>query len=583
MADKIVLGDVRFKRGPESRFPQLADGEPAVTTDTGKLFFGTPSGNMELPKKEEVTGLSSRVGAIETGLSQHTANIGDLSTLPAWLQENLAFAIKAMYDSMTEINVRTPPYNLKGDGTDESVAIQSLLNLALTNSSVYLYFPEGTYGMSGYLRLYKNTFVRMHTKATIKRLGLGYKVFVNGQMSNTTYATGYNGEGNIHFSGGTIDLNQSTLATDKTVSAFDLGHAENLSFTNLTVKNGQIGHYFQVVGCKNVRFKDCWFGDVVQSSTVSTAYELIQIEAMTEAGFPSFGSYDNTISRDIFIEGCTFKNVIRAIGTHSDAGVLNENIHIKNCTFDTSYDRPLSLMTYKGCVVKDNLFLGSGADTIYLNKVTDSTIEGNTVLGSQKTGIYATSSHGNKFARNILKDVALATVGAYAAIRLISSNNNTFDDNTVTATVPNYTFALFTSDGSVNNRIISHQFTKGKTATISGADATEHANIQIGNGQDLLFDGDLATNGAIGTLTHDIRNYSYIVVVGNDNSSATATLVTSVVPKAILLLGTTSRFRFIADDSNANERIDFSFPTGTSIQADAVLGTCHIRKVIGIV
>jgi hypothetical protein len=61
MADKIVLGDVRFKRGPESRLPQLADGEPAVTTDTGKLFFGTPSGNVQLAKQVDIDNYTSQL------------------------------------------------------------------------------------------------------------------------------------------------------------------------------------------------------------------------------------------------------------------------------------------------------------------------------------------------------------------------------------------------------------------------------------------------------------------------------------------------------------------------------------------
>jgi pectate lyase len=109
---------------------------------------------------------------------------------------------------------------------------------------------------------------------------------MNGENGNSTYVSGgYNGEGNIHFKGGTIDLNYSTLASDRTISAFDLGHAENISFTGLTIKNGQQGHYFQVSSCKNVRFKDCWFGNVNYRDTSSNAYELIQIEVATVIKF----------------------------------------------------------------------------------------------------------------------------------------------------------------------------------------------------------------------------------------------------------------------------------------------------------
>jgi hypothetical protein len=63
-----MADEVRFLRGPESRLPQLDIGEPAITIDTEKLFFGTPSGNVELPKKSDVNGVSQRVETLETDI-----------------------------------------------------------------------------------------------------------------------------------------------------------------------------------------------------------------------------------------------------------------------------------------------------------------------------------------------------------------------------------------------------------------------------------------------------------------------------------------------------------------------------------
>lgn len=65
-----MADEIRFLRGPEIRLPRLDNGEPAITTDTGKLFFGTPSGNVELPKKEDVNGLASRVQTLENDIVQ---------------------------------------------------------------------------------------------------------------------------------------------------------------------------------------------------------------------------------------------------------------------------------------------------------------------------------------------------------------------------------------------------------------------------------------------------------------------------------------------------------------------------------
>ncbi|PEJ48215.1 hypothetical protein CN692_24215 [Bacillus sp. AFS002410] len=484
----------------------------------------------------------------------------------------------------------------KGDGvTDDTTAIRNAFYYAKTNGSVKLYFPKGTYLISNYIQVYKNTNVEFHPKAIVKRIGSYFKMFANGPIGDASYvSSGYNGDGNIHFNGGTFDLNcqEGTLyplATTQTISFFDLGHAENITFTEITVENGQIGHYFQISSCKNIRFKRCVLGDVNYTDTSSTNFELIQIEVATASSFPSFGSYDLTISRDIYIEECVFKNVIRAVGTHSDAQygtadtIFCENINITNNIFDTSFDNMLNLTGEKYATVENNIIMNAGGYGISLYKTEDSSIKGNTVLNSQKSGLMLDTSHNNKFSKNIYKEVGLSTSANYAANRIIASNNNTFDDDTVTAITPKYNNAWYSSGGSVGNKIVSHNYKKGTTALISGSDTTEIDNIKIGAGQSVLFDGDLATNGASATLSQDIKNFSLIIVMANDNSSATASMVMTTIAKLAIITGTTSRFRIVCDDSSAADKIDFSFPTTTSIQADAISGTSHIRKVIGIV
>jgi parallel beta-helix repeat protein len=574
---------IQIKRGQSVNMPTLYDGQPAFAEDTEELWIGTPGGNVNVTKGRAITELVDEFNNLlaPTTLYDMENQSLDLNTLKMGYVDA----------KLNQLYMNVKSNNAKGDGvTDDTVAFQSSFNLAKDNGYVKLYIPEGTYLISSYIRLYKNTFVEMHPNAVIKRIGSTVKVFMNGENGNATYVSGgYNGEGNIHFKGGTIDLNNTTLGTDKTLSAFDLGHAEDLSFTELTIKNGQIGHYYQISSCKNVRFKDCWFGAVSYTDTSSTLYELIQVEVATSTSFPSFGAYDFTISRDIFFERCTFDGVIRALGNHSDGlyGTANtifcENVQVRNCIFKNSSDNMVNLTAFKGLVFEDNLIINATGYGIYTLKVEDSQFKGNTVLNVQKTGLWLDTSHNNKVSKNYFKETALSTISSYGALRVNASNYNTFDDNTVTSGVVNYTYAWYSSGGSVGNKIISHNFTKGKTATIGGADSTEMSNYQIGAGQDVLYDGDLSAALAVGTLLHDIRNYNFLVIMGNDNSSTTAQLISSVLPKSALMIGTTSRFRLICDDSNATDRVDFSFPTGTSIQVDAVNGTCHIRKVIGIV
>ncbi|WP_088012299.1 right-handed parallel beta-helix repeat-containing protein [Gottfriedia acidiceleris] len=299
------------------------------------------------------------------------------------------------------INVKEPPYNLKGDGTDETKSIQALLDLAKSKGSVSLYFPKGVYGMSGYLRMYKNTNIQMSKDTVIKRLGKGNNVFVNGEFGNKTYATGYNGEGNIHFNGGTIDLNSkdAPIRIDKNISAFDIGHGNNISFSNMTIKNGQNGHYFQISSSANIRFKNCIFKDVYHNSSINNMnYELIQIETANKRSFPTFGGYDLTISKNITIDNCIFKNVIRAIGTHGDGKygtedvIYSKNIRIQNCKFKNSIDNMLNLTAYDNVVLKNNKIENAGGHGIYALHVKNSVISGNTIINTQKSSILERNS-----------------------------------------------------------------------------------------------------------------------------------------------------------------------------------------------
>jgi hypothetical protein len=68
--------EIRFQRGPENRLPLLDNGEPAITTDTGKLFYGTPSGNVEVPKKKDIERRGIDVtnhGAVGDGVTDSTS------------------------------------------------------------------------------------------------------------------------------------------------------------------------------------------------------------------------------------------------------------------------------------------------------------------------------------------------------------------------------------------------------------------------------------------------------------------------------------------------------------------------------
>jgi len=487
------------------------------------------------------------------------------------------------------INVKDHPYNAKGNGTtNDTAALQSALNVARDAGSATIYIPDGTYPYTTYLRLYKNTTVIMGPNAIIKRTGSVNKCFVNGELGNANYvpAGGYTGEGNIHFYGGTIDMNQSVgIGASVTMSAFDLGHGYDISFHRLTIKNGQIGHYFQVSGCKNVRFYDCWFGNVVYSDMTSATWECLQIEKLNSVSFPSFGIFDSTPSVDILIDGCTFDGVIRGVGQHGTPPVADfpSNIRIVNCRFNNSAEDMITLLGYRDVIVDNCILTNVASNGINLTSTGDFKISNVDMANVGKQGVLSTDSFDGSFDTVYIKDSGTSSAGTYAALRIANGSNLVFDNTSVTYTTsPAYSRAFFIDGGGTGNRIVNHKFRAGTVGTIGGV-AADYQALEMGNGQTVLFDGDLSTPAAIGSLSDDIRSYNYLIIVGNDGSSDTAVLTTVQIPKAIYTIGaTTARYKIVLDDTSTTDRIDFSFPTATSIQVDVVMGTCHIRKVIGM-
>ncbi|PGV53330.1 right-handed parallel beta-helix repeat-containing protein [Bacillus sp. AFS037270] len=375
------------------------------------------------------------------------------------------------------INIKD--FGAKGDGiADDTKVIQNALNIARDYGSIKLYFPKGVYHTKS-LRIYKNTSVTLNQKATIKRVGTGYYLFTNGQVGNTHYATKYNGEGNIHFKGGTIDLNtiNAPIPDDKGTVAFNIAHAENISFRNLTIINGQNGHYFQISSSKNVLFDRCWFGNVHYTNTTSKNYELIQIEEATEISFPTFGSYDRTVSTNITIQNSHFENVIRAIGTHSYSrakdGITplryNKNIVIRNNVFKKSISQFGHFEGFKNVVFENNVVVDSGEDPIYFNQSSHNTVKNNYFIRSQRSGLNLKQADSNIIERNSFIDTCLDSSYPCSTLLGVTSHQNKIINNKIVRTKNTTTLQLTKSKGNdIKNNKVMNDF-KSKTAILNQA------------------------------------------------------------------------------------------------------------------
>ena len=79
---------LQFKRGLAASIPDLATGEPGVTTDTEQVYIGMPSGNAELAKQEALDALSEQlsgevaeqIAALQEDIAAIQGQIGELGT-----------------------------------------------------------------------------------------------------------------------------------------------------------------------------------------------------------------------------------------------------------------------------------------------------------------------------------------------------------------------------------------------------------------------------------------------------------------------------------------------------------------------
>ena len=115
--------------------------------------------------------------------------------------------------------------------------------------------------------------------------------------------------------------------------AIEMGHNRNVTISGITFKNCYNGHFIELDAGKNIHIKDCEFKNL---SDRDGFREAINIDNPEIKGFYiTWSSLDKTGNRDVYIDGCTFKNVVSGIGDHNiTKGYPHKNINVSNCIFD---------------------------------------------------------------------------------------------------------------------------------------------------------------------------------------------------------------------------------------------------------
>jgi parallel beta-helix repeat protein len=257
-----------------------------------------------------------------------------------------------------------------GNGsTDDRAVIQAQLDAAHTAGGGTVFLPPGrTYGVSTFLVIYDNTTLWAYG-ATLKAIGTSAGLLRNFTGSETF--SGYAGHSHIQVLGGTWDGNAADAGVGTVTSETDIinfVHCSDITVRDATVQNCSTAHALEfnstdggrALNCRFLGFKDNSVGSVRQFS------EAVQID-MAKSGSSSIGSFDNTASRNILVQGCYFGPSSRlgaygrAVGSHTlAAGVTYDNIRVLDNRIDSTLQEGIQAYGWKRAVISRNVITGTG-------------------------------------------------------------------------------------------------------------------------------------------------------------------------------------------------------------------------------
>jgi parallel beta-helix repeat protein len=414
-------------------------------------------------------------------------------------------------------NVRD--YGAVADGqADDAPAIQAALDAARDAGGGEVQVPGGIYGTASTLLIYSNTRLVLAPTARIVRIA----EFGNMLRPGVTEVAAYDGAHDIEIVGGTWDHNGDVITKGSTVLTF--GHAKRVTIRDLAIINTRENHCIEINAVKHARILNCRF----ERQVGERHSEAVQIDLMlSSTQFPAYGLYDNTPCEDVLIQGCTFLDWSRGIGTHSYAdGVYHKNIRIIGNHFEGLYHEAIRGLywdnatvkgntiyrcgsgiemltcfgwTVGGNIIRDcatngisvydgsqdnsitgNVIEGSGAQGISLyNGADNNAISGNVVKHSGQYGIVLNSSVGNTVAANTVYGNSQSADNSYDNIRVTSgADRNNVHGNTCglgsREKRPRYGICLYNNAGNVVTANVLYKsgasgaISDGGTGTVKG-------------------------------------------------------------------------------------------------------------------
>lgn len=230
--------------------------------------------------------------------------------------------------------------NVLGNGIhDDTKALQACIDEVRDGGTVY--FPDGTYLLSGALIFYSNQHLKFSDKATLLRSAESEPLtrYLLASYSEPGWS-GYEGTHDVIISGGIFDGNEKLTERATLVNTV---HCSNITIEGCRFVHCAHWHCIEINGTQNTTIQNCIFdGPSYTVKTENLFNEQIQLDMSREGSYgPVYDCdgklidfcYDDTPCRNIIIRNNIFKcDGFPGVGHHGD--INHNNILIENNIFD---------------------------------------------------------------------------------------------------------------------------------------------------------------------------------------------------------------------------------------------------------
>lgn len=228
-----------------------------------------------------------------------------------------------------------------------------------------LTLKKGTYTISNTLYVPSNVTIRLKDGAKIikgtktgtskfKASSSIFQLIRPSKSAKKAVYGGYNGEKNISFIGeGTAMIDMKYFTDGIAIIA---GHNKNIKVQNIRFQNMKSGHFIEMDATNGAVIKGNQFrGSKPSANQNKEAINLDTPDKSTNGWSQKWSKYDRTPNANVTIEGNTFYNLDRAIGTHKySQGEYHDKIIIRSNKIEKTRQDAIRVMNWSSSIIENN-------------------------------------------------------------------------------------------------------------------------------------------------------------------------------------------------------------------------------------